>query len=512
MSFRSTEELAQRLLRIKLDPLEFLKAVRTKDEADSDAPIKPFPYWKPHLRLYVKLWHKEKLVLVPKSRRMLMSWTNVALYVWDVLYGGLNRHEAFVSKKEKDADDLVGRAEFIYDHLDPELIPRETLPKKNRTFCKLEFPELGSKISGFPQGADQLRQYGFSGILGDEMAFWEKAQAMYSGSLPTIQGADGSIKGRFTGISSPAGGFFKKMVFDQLEKTEDAHVEDTRNKPVCPLPGVEVWRNPKNGFVVYQLHYSADEDKRGKEFEKQLRSGMPLAQYLQEYELHWDSFSGFPVYRDFETKIHVNEDIGPEQGLPLLRGWDFGLTPACVIAQLQDDRLVVLREFTEENMGIDRFSDLVLGQLNQLYPTWSDHGRDYVDFIDPSGAFRKDTDEDTCARVLQSKGINTIPGPVTWEERRSGVEKYLTKWSDGKPNFLISAVNAPTLVRGFRGGYRYPEKAIEIEPAKIRPLKDEHSHAHDALQYIASRTNTITRKRIVEIPRMAYGFALQEGA
>jgi hypothetical protein len=68
-------------------------------------------------------------------------------------------------------------------------------------------------IQGFPQGADQLRQFTFSGILADEMAFWNDAQEMYSASFPTLEGG-----GRFTAISSPGAGFFKALVFDQLDR------------------------------------------------------------------------------------------------------------------------------------------------------------------------------------------------------------------------------------------------------------------------------------------------------
>ena len=34
------------------------------------------------------------------------------------------------------------------------------------------------------------------------------------------------------------------------------------------------------------------------------------------------------------------------------------------------------------------------------------------------------------------------------------------------------------------GGYRYPERAFDVEQSKARPVKDEHSHVQDALQYV----------------------------
>jgi phage FluMu gp28-like protein len=212
----SRAELLARFQAIRSNPMAFLRAVRTQDQVDRIRPIKPFPVDLDYIRLYVAIWQRETRIAVPKSRRMIMTWTNVALYLWDTLFH-VGRANAFVSKKEDDANELIDRAEFIYDHLDEKQIPRELLPKKSRKFGELAFPEINSKIQGFPQGADQLRQFTFSGILADEMAFWESAQEMYSAAIPTTEGG-----GRFTAISSASPGFFKRLVFDQLDAEDGA--------------------------------------------------------------------------------------------------------------------------------------------------------------------------------------------------------------------------------------------------------------------------------------------------
>lgn len=212
----SAEDAALRRLRlIRQDPWCFLKIVNTLDPADKARPIKPFPVHLDYLKYYTRVWQKYPKVLAPKSRRMKMSWINLALYTWDATFH-IGRHDAFVSKKEDDSNDLVDKAKFILDHLDssPETgLPRDLIPKYEKTFNLLSFPEIHSKIEGFPSGADQLRSYTFSGILADEMAFWDDAEKMYSASVPTLEGG-----GRFTGISSPAPGFFKRLVFDELEE------------------------------------------------------------------------------------------------------------------------------------------------------------------------------------------------------------------------------------------------------------------------------------------------------
>lgn len=212
-SAHSTQaQMLERFAAIRRDPIEFLKCVRTLDEVDKTKPIKPFPIELDYIKLYCKLWVRERFIAVPKSRRMKMTWTNVALYVWDTAFN-IGRSQAFVSKKEDDSNELVKRAQFIIDNLDTAQIPKELIPSYDIKYCELSFPELKSKITGYASGADQLRQFTHSGILADEMAFWRDAQKMYSGALPTLQGG-----GRFTAISSAGPGFFRHLVQDTLDQ------------------------------------------------------------------------------------------------------------------------------------------------------------------------------------------------------------------------------------------------------------------------------------------------------
>lgn len=489
------------LQKIRHDPWEFSKYVFTKDESDKNSPKKRFPYNKAYVKLYFRILQKETRVAVPKSRRMMMTWINVIFHLWDAMFHE-GRHIAIVSKKEDDADWLLQkRFKYIYENLDP-IIDRSLIPKMEDKYCLLEFPEIGSVLQGFPQGADQLRMYTLSRIFADELAFWAKAEETYSASLPTLQGG-----GSFVGISSPAPGFFKKLCLDQLEMDEATNQKDSSIQEHFPMKGVKVWRNKINEFFVMELHYTADPDKRSPEFIAEASKGMSKKRFNQEYELQWETYAGFPVFSDFNKEVHGSkEKLEPHIGLPLLRGWDFGLTPACVIAQLQGQKLVVLKEFTAMNMGADRFSDIVLEQCALLYPYWSNQKDDFMDFIDPSGYFRKDTDEQTCAMILNGKGMNCIPGEVTWEARRGSVEYYLTRFTKGEPNLQINLAECPVLERGFTGGYRYPDKFLEEEPGKIRPIKDEHSHAQDALQMITSKIKQIVKRQRRRIPRASYSY------
>lgn len=476
------QEYLERLKAVKRDPWEFAtKMVFTKDEVDRLNPVKRFPAELQYQKLYMRLWQKFPKIAVPKSRRMMMSWTNIIMYVWDTMFN-IGRQQAFVSKKETDSHELIERAKFIVEHLDYDYIPKDLLPRHTCKFGELAFPEIESRILGFPSGADQLRQFTFSGMLFDEMAFWDNGEDAYASSVPTIEGG-----GRMTLISSPAPGFFKNIVFDQLNDGKQSGSEPDKF-PVnrFPMEGVEVWQNPSNKFVIYQLHYSADPKKRDPNWLENIRSAMSTSKFQQEYNLQWDTFHGKPVFPDFSEKLHCVEHASPEFGLPLLLGVDQGLNAACLVCQVQGEKFIVLKEILGVNMGAERFVEKVCKELALHFPEWSDLKKDYLVYMDPAGFSRRDVDERTYASVWVNRGFKkTFPGPMLWEERRQAVENLILRQNKEGSCFQVVKGENNLLLRGFNGGYRYNDKAFDIEPNKARPIKDEHSHVQDALQYVS---------------------------
>ena len=500
-------DLASQYQKYATDPWAFLcDCVYTKNQVNKIDSVQKFPSEWEYLRLYAGLWKKHSLIAVPKSRRMTMSWTNIALYLWAAMFNH-TQDFAFVSKKEEDSAELVRRAEFIYDHIPEDKIPRELLPKK-QTRAKppaLIFPDIDSKIQGFPMGADQLRQFTFSGILGDECAFWDDAQKFYSAAFPTIEGG-----GRMTLISSRSPGFFQRLVYDQLDNQDP--IDETVTPPQeYPFKDDSVifWKNPKNKFVVIDIHFTANPNKKDPEFKANVKASMPFREYMREYERDWSVFAGRPVFEDYSKSRHeLRSNVEPHLGLPLLLGWDFGLTPACIVAQLREGRLFILREYVESHMGIQKFCPRVMGDLAVRYPSWRNPRTDFRSYIDPAGLAKAQTDERTCAQVMAECGMKNIyPGPIDFETRRKAVEHFLVLYTKDGPGLVLYPQDCPTLSKGFAGGYTYPERYDEIEPNKARPLKDHYSHAHDALQYLAAGAFDLKSiKTHVTAPPPAYAF------
>ena len=479
-------EQVRKFILYKEDPWLFLQdCVWTKDQVDTVNPVKPYPSHFPYAKFLAKAFMRQNLIAVPKSRRMTASWTFIALYLHDAIFNS-HRHIGFVSKKEEDSYELLKRAEFIYNTIPSWRIPRELLPKiRNSSVTRkppiMEFEENGSKIQGFPQGEDQLRQFTLSGILEDECAFWEDAEGSYAGAKPTTDGG-----GRLTLISSRAPSFFKKVVFDQLDAPDLNFPETPPAEVKSPMTGVEVWKNPRNGFFVIDLHYTANPEKQSAEWREAIESGMPRRKFLMEYEKNWEAFEGKPVYEDFVKGTHSTPNkLKLISGLPIICGVDFGLTPAIVIGQLDGPQLRVVSEHIALG-SIDKLAKKVWSHISMNYPNWALAQDMIFTVIDPAGMQRAQTDERTCMQMLLAAGFKKIVlGPTDWETRRSSVEHFLTSYSKQGPGLLVSETGCPILTQGFTGGYKYSEHVYEVEPMKARPLKNNFSHPHDALQYLA---------------------------
>lgn len=179
------------------DLLYFLKNyVKTIDEHDTVDPIKPLPMEKQYLQDMASLLLSEKLLLIEKSRQMLITWILCAYALWIAQFHE-GRRVAIQSKKEADANAILDRCKFIYKQ-EPDFLKIKHKANEQMAYCKFEFGKQNSIITAIPQGSEQLRQYTFSLIVSDEMAFQEKNEEAYIAAMPTIKGG-----GQFIGASSP---------------------------------------------------------------------------------------------------------------------------------------------------------------------------------------------------------------------------------------------------------------------------------------------------------------------
>jgi len=197
------------------------------------------------------------------------------------------------------------------------------------------------------------------------------------------------------------------------------------------------------------------------------------------------TFDGKPVYDQmYRDDFHVaNEPLGWYKGLPIYLGWDFGLTPACVVGQITPfGQLRILREYTCKRGGIKQFAtDVVIPQLKTNFPEAK-----IVSFGDPAGNQASQADSDvTCLQMLRTLGLPTMPAPTNdFLPRRQAVMDFLNRLVDGKPALLIDK-SCKMIRKGFSGGYHFSRVQVAGE-ARFRdvPNKNKFSHVADAVQYL----------------------------
>jgi hypothetical protein len=200
---------------------------------------------------------------------------------------------------------------------------------------------------------------------------------------------------------------------------------------------------------------------------------------------------GMPVYPEYNDEIHcASYEIKPIEGIGLRFGWDFGLTPALVIAQMTPmGQLRVIDEICARAVGLRTFvTHVVMPHLHRHYSRWPIPDMLASSTGDPSGEGRGDVDESqSCIIELEDQGIPTV-GAYTNElvPRREAVAGFMTRMlGDGQPGFLLSP-KCKVLRKGFRGHYRLERIQVAgTERYRSEPVKDMFSHPQDALQYIA---------------------------
>ena len=202
-------------------------------------------------------------------------------------------------------------------------------------------------------------------------------------------------------------------------------------------------------------------------------------------------FDGKPVYQGvYNDAVHVaRQPLGIFRGLPLFLGWDFGLTPACIIGQITPSgQLRILRELVCTRGGVKQFAtDAVKPLLATLFSNIP-----VTSGADPAGKQASQADELTCFRQLEMLGLPTVPTPTNaFFSRRQAVIDRLTRIIGDEPAIVLDP-SCKMLRRGFLGGYKFERVQVTGEERyKDVPAKNKYSHPHDALQYLVLTADTV---------------------
>jgi hypothetical protein len=206
---------------------------------------------------------------------------------------------------------------------------------------------------------------------------------------------------------------------------------------------------------------------------------------------------GKPVYPQYNDTLHCPAAVPAIKGLPLGLGWDFGLTPACVITQMTaTGQLRIVKELFVEDMDIRQFAkDVVRPILASEFKGFEIA----FSLADPSGVagegegrsaigILNDVSPDD-GHYIEKIGLGFITEPAPTNDptkRIDAVSGFLKKLVDGgRPGYVIDK-RCKILRKGKQGKYQYRRiQAGGEQRYKEAPNKDKYSHPADAEQYAA---------------------------
>lgn len=444
----------------------------TEDPDDEEEAFKLFPD-KEYLRIIAEQWQQEQILLVPKSRQMLLTWLMLCLHLWKALF----HHSQWIfvqGKREEDVVILLDRIRSIYSHL-PAFLQRQTKIYKD-TVIKIAFSNR-SRITGLPEGGSKIRGETISALLSDEFAFQESGREAFKAAKPAV-----GKTGKITLISSAEVSFFYELVSDE-----------GYNGPQCietPIRGMRMWRNRGNGHKVVEVKYTADPDKdperNGGEWFRRMRGMMSETEWEREMEINWSVRAGKRFYPEFK-RDYIRELI-PDLSKPIYRAWDFGFHhPAVLWAQIDWENIVdgcariyILHELMGEDISLERFAkDQVLpvyAGLRDIY----DKPIHFIDCCDAAGTQRNDKSEKTSIEILNVLGINPRWQRIGIKPGTDMVRRII------KAEQLYVDIICENMVEGFMGGYIFPEMrpGLTKELSELPEAGNFFGHLMDALRYI----------------------------
>lgn len=178
----------------------------------------------------------------------------------------------------------------------------------------------------------------------------------------------------------------------------------------------------------------------------------------------------------FNSENHITEEI-PDKltASRIILGWDFGLTPTCILCYVYENplKVVIVDEVMGENMGLTRF----IPEVKTMLAKYEILEKDTESAMDPAGTQRSQSNEQKCFDVLTQH--NFVLGGSVAQTMRSRLEAVSSKlYTDGV--FKIHR-QCDYLIQGFVADYKF--KDTNADQGILKPEKNIYSHYHDALQY-----------------------------
>jgi hypothetical protein len=389
----------------------------------------------PFLRNLIHAMYHNRLVLIPKSRQMLMSWSAVGYFLWKAIFTGPSLI-LFLSRGESSAQELLLRTRFLYDHL-----PRWMQPALGRDSREeLELRRIGSRIISLPATRNAPRMYSPSAVFWDEMAFTPWDEDIWAALKPAVDSG-----GSFLGVSSSGG---PDNLFYRL-----------------------VTKGRTEGFDVHRVHYS-QHPLRDDAWITGAKKGMSQSRWDREQEI---SFAGIAdrVYCEFDPLRHLlDNDWAWKPELPTYRSIDFGYChPFVQWFQVTPEGTIVLFDEWE---GLNQTSEEMISTIHRVDERHSiSEDRVAWTSCDPAGKAKGESGISPVER-LQHAGIKVR---FRNSSIRDGIDLVKSKLKDASGN--ITLVFSPRAEHSIQHIQLYRWRPGHEEPEKDHLV----DHSMDALRY-----------------------------
>lgn len=195
--------------------------VMTLDESAEEGTdrIRRWPKDLEYLRDVFSVLRNEQLVMIPKSRRMMVTWGVCTHFVHSARYNELSANFILSETEQKSAFCVDKRCYFIENHLRlPEFrLPTDTLRTKTGLVGRITYPN-GSYIWGISSTGDALRAYTATKVFVDEIEFIEQQVAVVRSLLPLIEnGAQGILVSSSNGPTGVLADYARDVGFTKWE-------------------------------------------------------------------------------------------------------------------------------------------------------------------------------------------------------------------------------------------------------------------------------------------------------
>lgn len=262
-------------------------------------------------------------------------------------------------------------------------------------------------------------------------------------------------------------------------------------------PGVTSWVNPRNGFTVFRLHYTADPRKNDPTWKDLARRGIPERDWRREYEIDWTSPEGEPVIPEYDAQVHERA-LTPNPALRLLRFWDPGfVSPAVVFAQLTTHgQLRVVGELAPFNTPLTQLCPMVWAMTDELVGH-----RNVFDAGDPASE-ANDAHGSITAELARFGVFLRTNRPGTEESYRTLRSRFMQRiFVPGvghEPAVTVDPGRCPILVEALRGAFHLSPHP-PYRPVAEHPYKD----IVDALRYGSDNLAYVNKEFQSQLRQMA---------